>query len=97
MSSEQAEKKVWEEFDKTFEHFDRTMKYANDLFKEHRGRTVTINMSDRTHRIRFAGQGWQRFPLAWSFFKHTLALLFRGKCVLLFRETKTKQQDHASG
>lgn len=82
--------------DAAFSAADAAFKTADELFKyldvsaDILRETDRMKNTDTEYTLSFSGLGKGRFSLAWKFFKMGFSALFRGTCVLKYREKKTK-------
>jgi hypothetical protein len=92
MSTEAKIKKMWDQFEHTFQQADKTWELANDVFKaaqsEVKAETFNTKYPDAkdSHTLRFKAESMsERRRLFWRFFKMAWQALWSGKTQFQFR------------
>ena len=83
-------KALWAQFDRVFEEMDKFFEQFDRLFKEAKEANANVYFDNPDeHKVRFRSESWkERFAHAWSFFKMTVSMIFRGHATVVFKRRK---------
>jgi hypothetical protein len=83
-------KALWDQADRVFDEADKLFEEADRVFDEARKANGNVHFDNPDERkVRFRSESWkERFKHAWSFFKMTVSMIFRGHAIIVFKRRK---------